>query len=549
MVSVLFLRWFVCLLAAWSLWIPVQKAEAHDFPPVWGKEKTVAPMIGDYAGEIREPKPRADGLHHVDTPRLIEKLQQLGVNTYFYLIWHQSSDWDDLRKEFLPAAKKAGIDVWIYLVPPTEAREKQSEPYGTDYIAWFRATAKLSLAFPNLKGVVMDDFNHNLRFFTPEYVKRMKRAGAEINPRLRFYPQIYYTAIGPSLLKQYRHVIDGVVMTFRDGKFRNTQRAHYLPQQIEKVHRLLHEHHLPFILMVHASKLSATPANPSADYVKTALQTGIHYLQEGKLDGLVTYVLNKEWFPEDRDRQAFSGNGFGCLFVPPGYNPSVGGKGELTQTIHVTGKGPYRLRFYHLSVYPRYLVAGQYVKQVLVNRRVVWQQDVTVHPAERWQQQTIDLTPYLSGKKEATLTLRLYRLNGGSHAWLYTGFDQLQISEVSISNPDFETKEAWQITANHPSMIGQRIQYDSQRRFKVYVTTMQLYTAYHLYHQCQSPEVSAEMIRLADEMLDAMSKGHKKQALLAMEQMMAASQRKNIAEETKASLHRSIKKLHHLLML
>src|SRR4051812_45594089 len=70
------------------------------------------PLYGDYGGEIREKKPRADGLLHVDTPKMIRRLKDLKVNTYFYLVWHESSDWDDLRNEFLPAAKKAGIRVW-----------------------------------------------------------------------------------------------------------------------------------------------------------------------------------------------------------------------------------------------------------------------------------------------------------------------------------------------------------------------------------------------------------------------------------------------------
>lgn len=75
-------------------------------------------ILGDYAGELRESQPRADGVRHVDTPGMIQSLRELNVNTYLYLIWHEKTDWDDLRKEFLPAAKQAGIDVWVYLVPP-----------------------------------------------------------------------------------------------------------------------------------------------------------------------------------------------------------------------------------------------------------------------------------------------------------------------------------------------------------------------------------------------------------------------------------------------
>lgn len=98
-------------------------ALAHPSPP--------SPFLGDYAGELREPRPRKDGVRHVDTPRLIQKLKELGVTHYFYLIWHAPTDWDDLRHEFLPAARQAGIDVWVYLVPlqsPAGSNRNPLEP-------------------------------------------------------------------------------------------------------------------------------------------------------------------------------------------------------------------------------------------------------------------------------------------------------------------------------------------------------------------------------------------------------------------------------------
>ena len=70
-------------------------------------------QFGDYDSELRGPDKR------VDTERLAKRLSELGVNTYYWLIWHRSTDWDDL-KLFLPSAAKARIAVWAYLVPPTE---------------------------------------------------------------------------------------------------------------------------------------------------------------------------------------------------------------------------------------------------------------------------------------------------------------------------------------------------------------------------------------------------------------------------------------------
>ncbi|MFC4076705.1 hypothetical protein [Salinithrix halophila] len=449
-------------------------------PPIRAEELP-APLLGDYAGELREPKPRADGIRHIDTPRTIRKLKELGVNTYFYLIWHASTDWDDLRREFLPAAREAGIDVWVYLVPPSEARSQQSEPYGTDFVSWFRAVGRVSRSFKNLKGIVIDDFNHNFSFFSSGYVKRMRAAGAAMNPRLRFYPQIYYSAIHPTYLKRYAPHIDGVVMTFRDGKFRNTQRTRHLKTQINRVSHLLSRMDLPFILMVHASKLSATPANPSVQYVKESLGIGMDSLAEGKIQGLVTYVLQKEWFPEQKDQTAQSGYGYGCLFIPPGRTPLSGVNGELKQIIRPDGSGDYRLTFSHLDVYPHNLGKGQYVKQVQIDGRVVWQEDVTRGRAERWERKEIDLSSALKGKKEAVLSLRLLRKRTDSSAWLYTGFDSLSSRGFTLEDPGFETGRGWTAFTNHPSIIADIIQYDPKRRLRVYLTTMILNNAFLLF--------------------------------------------------------------------
>ena len=60
------------------------------------------------SAEIREKKERADGYFYIDMPRMIGRLKALHAYTYNYLVWNSPSDFDDLRKEFLPAAQKRG---------------------------------------------------------------------------------------------------------------------------------------------------------------------------------------------------------------------------------------------------------------------------------------------------------------------------------------------------------------------------------------------------------------------------------------------------------
>ncbi len=162
-------------------------------------------MIATYDAELR----RADG--RVDCQLMVRRLAQLGVNAYFWLIWHAPTDWEDL-KEFLPLAERAGIDVWVYLVPPSEP--PPSQPFGLDFVRWAREIALLSREHENLRGFVIDDFYANRAKLTPEYIRRMVAAGREVNARLKFYPLMYFWEIGPEFMRAYAPVIDGVVVAY-----------------------------------------------------------------------------------------------------------------------------------------------------------------------------------------------------------------------------------------------------------------------------------------------------------------------------------------------
>lgn len=493
----------LCLLSVQSL-MGIMNVSSH---VVYAKNDSPH-VLGDYAGEIREARPRKDGIRHVDTPRMIRKLKKLGINTYTYLVWHAPTDWDDLRREFLPAAKHAGINVLVYLVPPSESRVNQSEPFGTDYVAWFRAIGRLSQSYPNLKGVVMDDFNHNLSFFSPDYVRKMRRAGRAFNPNLKFYPQIYYSAIQPDLLQRYRSLFDGLVMTFRDGRYRNTQRLDQMEKQIQNASSLLKKNGLPLILMIHASKLSATPSNPSVSYIQKSMGIGLKHLRKGTIQGLITYALQKEWFSERKDRRAYSGFGYGCLFVPRTPFHAKGKRGEIRQQIHLDPSRTkrYSLQFQHMSVYPRNLKSGQYIKQVLIDDHIVWEEDVQRSQPEKWKKEQLNLTPYLTGKKKAVLTLRLLQKNKGStNSWLFIGFDHLETTGFQLENTDFEKESGWDYQSNHPAILGQTLIFDPNRRLRIYLIAMTMFTVYHLYDEVikyDHPSLNKEAEKLFQAVTD-----------------------------------------------
>jgi hypothetical protein len=167
--------------------------------------------LADYDAELRLPNGR------VDIATMASRLKELGVTTCYWLIAHAASDWDDL-KLFLPEAGKAGIEVWVYLVPPSESAPKYSnlypEPFRLDYQQWAEEIAKLSLRHTNLTAWVIDDFYENHQLYTPPYVGQMQERSKRINPRLRFLPLMYFNEINRRFVEDYRKVIDGVVVAY-----------------------------------------------------------------------------------------------------------------------------------------------------------------------------------------------------------------------------------------------------------------------------------------------------------------------------------------------
>ena len=186
---------------------------AHAFaaPPATqpsGAGGTVSPIrniLADYDAELRG----------ADNDVMVARLKELHINTYFWLIWHATTDWDDL-KLFLPKAAKEGIDVWVYLVPPSESPPRTalySEPFRLDYAKWAEEIAKLSLQHANLKAWVIDDFTGN---FKPDMVRDWQKRAKTINPRLAFLPLLYFDSVilSRQFIEDYHDLVDGAVVAY-----------------------------------------------------------------------------------------------------------------------------------------------------------------------------------------------------------------------------------------------------------------------------------------------------------------------------------------------
>jgi len=202
-------HWFWSLAILWAGITPVMSQDRPSNQP--SGQRLSRQHLADYNSELRLPNGR------VDTDAMVKRLKELGVNTYYWLVWHAATDWDDL-KAFLPKASQAGIEVWVYLVPPSESPpmygSQYSEPFRLDYRRWAEEIARLSVQHPNLTAWVIDDFYANHTFFTPAYLREAQARSKAINPRLAFLPLMYFPEMRPKFVDDYRGVIDGVVVAY-----------------------------------------------------------------------------------------------------------------------------------------------------------------------------------------------------------------------------------------------------------------------------------------------------------------------------------------------
>jgi hypothetical protein len=208
----------------------------------------------------------------VNMYRLISELKDIHADTYHWLIL-KPNDWDEL-KQFLPLARKAHLKVWVTLLPPSESKpiaKASSEPFCMDYERWASELATLSLSESNLVVWSIDDFVHNLKFYTPDYVTKLVAIARDINPKLAFIPCCYYTQITPVFVTNYGHLLDGILFPYRaESTGRNLQDATKVETEIATLRTLFSNPNFPIFLDIYATTHSKLGAS-TPEYVKDVL--------------------------------------------------------------------------------------------------------------------------------------------------------------------------------------------------------------------------------------------------------------------------------------
>lgn len=150
---------------------------------------------------------------------MLKLLKDLGVNCYTYLILNKSQAELAALPAFCEKAAKEGIEVWAYLVPPSEVPIGRKEPlsnrkyppFDLDYIKWAEAIAKISLQHPNLTLWMIDDFDGNMKYFTLEYTRKMYQTSKQINPNLKVGYCVYHDG------DRLQRFVDGGYLPYCDG--------------------------------------------------------------------------------------------------------------------------------------------------------------------------------------------------------------------------------------------------------------------------------------------------------------------------------------------
>jgi hypothetical protein len=399
-----------CALAALAA-SAVPAAQAAATPSRAATAATAGAVLGDYATPL-VGAPDANGIRHIDMAATIAKLTAAHVNTYAYLIFDSplygtaseaqttQAQWADLPG-FATAAARAGINVLVYLVPPTESTQAGYMPFGWDYKSWAKAIATLAVRHPNIREIVMDDFAVNtveggskLAFaFTPAYVSQMMTSARATAPWLKFRVVLYYpNYVGnAAVMPAFRPVVGGVIFPYRAES----------------------------VTSVHNTTNSSTATT------------------EGTVVSAVTKCRG----------------GRNCVQIefPKSTASSAGDFAGVSQTVSVSSAATKTLSFWEDDDFGG-TTAGFHILQALVNGTVVWQSDVAASSNGLWHHVSVNVTSALAGRASAALTFRIFDQKAVSNFHVAGFVDDVSGAGFRVSDGGFENAALapWTVTSSTP---------------------------------------------------------------------------------------------------
>ncbi|WP_163509016.1 hypothetical protein [Fodinicola acaciae] len=430
---------------------------------------------------IYEARPRADGYRHINTPATIAKLKAMGLNTYLYDIWVSPKDWDDLRLEFAPAARAAGLNIWIYLAPPSECLLDPPgncpRPYLMDFKSWAREIAKLSVQYPNVTAWAIDDFfssDANKKLFTHDYLTDLRTISHAINPNLGFYTTFYlWNAVNDDELTTISGVVDGIIFPYLGSGGWNTQDPSYVTQQMDQILAHTGPKNLELVLLIYAGRLLDAPLPPTEDYVGAVMDRAKPYVDRGWIQGIIDYGAPITDDPQvNSDNIATDGRGRLSFIVPKNTATPTGSYQQASHRITVNpNASSYDLTFSHYDENARVsAVTGYQIKQALIDNTVVWESDIEDDPNYQWADATVGndkLFPLLHGKTSATLTFRLLERQGVGSFPVDVGFDNVRSHGFTTPDPSFERPHSWTLARTSETLLPSQYVWFADRPVRI----------------------------------------------------------------------------------
>ncbi|MGC9004218.1 MAG: LamG domain-containing protein [bacterium] len=248
-------------------------------------------IISAYAGMIY----KKDGSPDIEAT--ISFLKELGVNCYTYLIFNHSEKELANLADFCDKAMKEGIEVWAYLVPPSEA-PKDYPPYGLDYIKWAEAIADISRKHPNLTLWMIDDFDGNLSFFSRDYTRQLYETSKRINPNLLFGVCVYHEGLQGFINAGYLNYTDAILWGYQHNSSLYPDCGLYPYTLPLEINDYLKTGKIPIPCIYFTPHSSWPEGRPTKEYLETAMkiafeQAGICFVYTTPTPGTFQYDVVK----------------------------------------------------------------------------------------------------------------------------------------------------------------------------------------------------------------------------------------------------------------
>ena len=260
----------------------------------------------------------------INASATLDYVEAVNGNSYSYLIclnnyvkfhqeYNETTDSWPLLEGLLVEAQEREIDIWVTFHNPIPYQAGSFGELGKKMMfkEWFASLANLSKEYPNLKGVIVDDFAEEYvwassakwkdangeHLYTAEYLEEMQEMLDAQNPNFKFYIIFYYPNLFGGVLSRIPYIDGAVFPDYGYGGSSSNPTA--LPSwantdtmnsQVAYVNQIFISHGKDFLLCAYVTKHSWWKiGSNSEEYIEKVLRKGLE-----ETDGIYDFTLVKD---------------------------------------------------------------------------------------------------------------------------------------------------------------------------------------------------------------------------------------------------------------